>query len=99
MSTLNSMFGKNFFQNEGSNKIKNTVLDYNPKYKRKIHESTSIKYKDRTNKRVENNLCTDNLLKKVKYDSLLKCGLHIATFFQRVQYVRVLKCHHYSTLQ
>ena len=44
------MFGKNFFQNEGSNKIKNTVLDYNPKYKRKIQESTSIKYKDRTNK-------------------------------------------------
>lgn len=50
MSTLNSIFGKNIFQNEGSNTIKNTVLDYNPKYKIKIHESTSIKYKDRTNK-------------------------------------------------
>lgn len=50
MSTLNFIFGKNMFQNEGSNKIKTTVSDYNPKYKIKIHESTSIKYNDRTNK-------------------------------------------------
>ena len=47
MSTLDSISGKNIFQNEGSNKMKNTVLDYNSKYKIKIHESTS---NDRTNK-------------------------------------------------
>lgn len=38
-------------------------------------------------KRFPNNLCRNSVLKKVEHSSLiLKCGLHMVTFYQRVKY-------------